>query len=158
MKNLLIFTMLLSLFGCHSGGYDDRNRQHDGPLRYYEYNLTAMRISPERYYRLDCLENGEVKLEYAKNGAETATIMVPGEVPEHINALIKEYQLHKLKRHYKPPFHVLDGRMWHVYLGYEDGSITSGGDNAWPPDALRAGIDAINDYLDTFIPAQEQEE
>ena len=160
MKYLLIISMLLSLFGCKPGGrYDDRNRKHEGPIRYYEFNLSEMRMSNKRYYRLDCLESGEVKLDWTKYGKEISTIMVPQEVPEHINALVEEYQLYKLKtKPYLPPFHVLDGYMWHVYIGYEDGSISAHGDNAWPSENLRAGINAINDYLDTLLPEDSSEE
>ena len=160
MKYLLIFTMILSLFGCKTGGrYDDRNRKHDGPLRYYEFNLSDMRMAHKRFYRLDCLESGEVKLVWAKYGKDTTSVIVPREVPEHINSLVEEHRLYKLKsKIYHPPFHVLDGYMWHVYIGYDDGSISASGDNAWPPDDLRAGINAINDYLDTLLPADPSEE
>jgi hypothetical protein len=153
MKYLLMF---LSLFGCTSCGISGNvNRKPDGAFRYYEYNLSNMRMMHERYYRLDCLKDGTATLSWARNGSDTTSMTVSKEVPEQVNALMLKHKLYKLKKQYRPPFKVLDGKMWYVFIGYDSGNINSGGANAWPPEALRSGIGAINHYLDSLLPARE---
>ena len=41
--------------------------------------------------------------------------------------------------------------MWHTHIGYEHGSVSTGGSNAWPPAKLQAGLAAIESYIQSII-------
>ena len=147
MKFLLLMTMLLSLSCC---GYGN-GKKPEGAFKYYEYRSTTMREYPHEYYRLEYSEENGLTLSWAKCNSPVAVVPVPDSAAQEVASLIKQYKLYKLKRTYRPPFDVRDGIMWHVYFCFGDDHTSCSADNAWPPDKLKQGIQAINDYLNTLI-------
>ncbi|MBR5700102.1 MAG: hypothetical protein IKX37_03320 [Bacteroidales bacterium] len=153
MKPIIFcMSMLLSLFGCQ-GGYSAGGEKPEGSLRSYEYRESRMRISPAEYYLLQRTEEGEMQLTWAKDASDGTIIRVADDALEQVESMVQAYKLNRLKENYRPIGHVLDGTMWNVYFRYEKGSVSSGGDNAWPGEKLWNGVEAINAYLNTLIDA-----
>ena len=150
MKLLAIIAMMMSLFG-NSG-------KPAGAFKYYEYRSTTMREYPHEYYKLEVSEEQGVTLSWAKSNSDITVLRVPEETVQKLDAMIDQYKLPKLKNNYHPPFMVHDGMMWHVYIRYEKGGISSGGDNAWPGDPQKEGIKAVNAYFETLIEASSEED
>ena len=153
MKPIIFYmSMLLSLFGCQ-GGSSAGGEKPEGALRSYQYRESRMRISPAEYYLLQRTEEDGIQLTWAKDASDGTVIRVPDDALEQVEAMMQAYKLYRLRNHYRPLGHVLDGTMWNVYFRYEKGSVSSGGDNAWPAEKLWNGIEAINAYLNTLIDA-----
>lgn len=109
------------------------------------------------YYRLEQTEDRGLILFWAKNSSPVAEISVPDEAVQKVTELIMQYRLYTIKSSYKPPCHVLDGTMWHMYYRYSKDSTTCSCDNAWPPNNLWKGILAINAYLNSFVEAASEQ-
>lgn len=146
MKFLVLLAMTLSLFSCN-----ENDKKLEGPFKYYEYRSTTMREYPREYYRLERTEDGSLTLTWAKSSSPEAVLAVPDEAAEQVKSLIEEYKLYKLKSSYRPPFDVRDGIMWHVYFSVGETHISCSADNAWPPEKLREGIEAVNACLSNWI-------
>ena len=125
----------------------------EGALLSYQYRRSDMRISPSVYYLVEPSEKGGVQLTWAKNASDGTVIRVEDDALVKIDALMWQYKLYRLKENYRPLAHVLDGTMWSVRFRYGNGTVYSGGDNAWPGTNLKAGIDAVNAYIDSLIDA-----
>ncbi len=153
MRHLFICSLMaLSLFGCgiRRGGHSQP--APEGPLNYYEYQKSNGRMMyPLKYIRVDRTEEGGVKLEWSEGSDDITVVQLAPDALEHIDALFKEYGLKKLKTLYLPWGDVRDGIMWHAYFGYAVHSVSTGGDQAWPPERLNNGILAINDWLDAQV-------
>ena len=149
MKSIVIIAMLMSLFG---GG------KPAGEFKYYEYRCTSMREYPREYYKLERTEENGVTLSWAKRNSDITVLRVSDEAAGKVDAMVDEYKLQNLKNLYQPPFRVLDGFQWSLYIRYDKGGISSGGDNAWPGSPQKEGIKAVNAYLDTLIEASGEED
>lgn len=142
MNNMLRFLALIlmfSLFSCSS--------KPAGDFKSYEFRKFGTRAFPEENYRLYRSESGEFLIEVETGLDVFKTFPAPAQLPEIIDSIVTQYKLWRLKEHYKPPFKVLDGYSWTVRIGYEEGSIYSGGFNAWPRNKMRDGIREINALL-----------
>ena len=51
---------------------------------------------------------------------------------------------------------VLDGTSWHMYMRFQKGSISSGGNNATAPAKRMQAIYSINSYLQSLIDASTE--
>ncbi len=160
MKFLLALTLMASLLSPFRIGVKGRgsNDKPDGAVIRYEYTYSSTAMYPLTWYCVERDEAGEVKIAYSGDiEREIRIIRGPEDFFERVGALAAGYKLHKLKNTYTPRMHVLDGYMWSVYIRYEKGGISSSGSNAWPPEALDAGINAINAYVKSLIEAAGEE-
>ena len=124
-----------------------------GAFKYYEYRSSTMREYPHEYYRLEYSEKEGAVLSWAKCNSDEVRLSVPDEAVQAVDSLISSYKLYRLKKTYRPPFKVLDGTQWHVYISYEGGGVSCSADNAWPPENLKEGIKAVNAYLASLAKA-----
>ena len=160
MKLLLALTLMASLLSPFRIGVKGRgsNDKPDGAVIRYEYSYSSTAMYPLTWYCVERDETGVVKVSYSRDiEREIRIIRAPDDIFEQIGALAAEYKLHKLKNTYTPRMHVLDGYMWSVHIRYEKGSISSSGSNAWPPEKLDAGVNAINAYVKSLIEAAGEE-
>ena len=140
--------MALTLFGCLFGCATQPAPK--GLLNYYEYQETGTVMPPLEYIRVERTDEG-IRMDYSRFGEEQKVVLLPDGAMEHIDSLFREYGLKKLKESYRPRVQILDGTMWHVYFGYEENPISSGGSNAWPPKRQMEGISAINAWLKEHV-------
>jgi hypothetical protein len=105
---------------------------------------------PLKFIRVDRQEDGTIEMQWSEMSDEISVFRLPTDALEHIDALFKEYDLKKLKTLYLPFGDVRDGIMWHAYFGYEVNSVSTSGDNEWPPKRQNEGIEAINAWLDSL--------
>lgn len=154
MKLLIAFAMMLPLmfpFGTRSSG---SNPKPEGHARSYEYVYSGTMMYPITFYDVRRDEAGAVRITFLEDrGTDICVIPGPADFFERVEAIVAEYRLHRLKNSYTPRARILDGHMWHAYIRFERNSISSGGSNAWPPEKLRAGINAINAYVQSLIDA-----
>ena len=140
------------------------NPKPDGPARAYEYQYSGTMMYPITYYQVKRDGDGAVRIAYLEdvrsyenpNGPDMIVIPGPEDFFGQVDAIVSQYKLHRLRGTYTPRADVLDGYMWHAYIRFEKNSISSGGSNAWPPEKLRAGIDAINGYIQSLIDASTE--
>ena len=152
MKTLFALSFLLPLLACGQAC-------PEGRLSYYEFSYSGTMAWPITYYRVELdEESGQLTLGWSRSEPEITLIRVGPEVLSHIDALVKEYRLYRLKDRYLPPVRILDGHQWSVYFRYEQDSISSHGSNAWPSGRLREGMDAVNDYLKGLIDAATEDD
>ena len=154
MNYLLISAMLFSLFGC--SGANGINLE--GAFRYYEYQSSTMRAYPYEYYRLECSEDGALTLSWSKVSSDLTVLRVPDDAAREAVSIIEQYRLTGLKSSYRPVGRVLDGTMWHVYFTVGEKDISCNGENAWPAERQRKGIEAMNAYFNTLIEAAKEED
>ena len=158
MKTLLAFSVILPLLGSvfytKSRGH---NHKPEGAAVSYEYNYSSTMAYPLTYYKVEKDSAGQVRIAWLKNhGPDVLAIKGTEEVLERIGALSAQYKLHRIKQSYWPSVQVLDGTSWHMYLRFQKGSISSGGNNASAPARRMQGIYSINDYLQSLIDASTE--
>ena len=145
-----------SPFGVKSSG---RNPRPDGPATSYEYQLSGTMRYPIIYYEVDRDSTGMVRIAWSKaNSGDIRVIRGPEDFFQRVDEYVAQYKLYKLKNHYVPRARVLDGKMWHAYIRFQDDGISTGGSNAQAPRELMAGIDAINQYIQSLIDASGEED
>ena len=150
MKTLLVLAFALPLMSCSGDG--NSNPKPDGHAIAYEYKYDGTTAYPLAYYSVNKDNDGTIRISWSRpEGPEIHETIAPEDFFEKIDALVAEHKLYRLKSEYRPPFEILDGYRWHVYIRFERNSISSGGYNEWPPADLEAGIDAINDYIKSII-------
>lgn len=137
---------MLSLFSCSSP-------KPVGQFKGYEYVKHGCTAWPMENYKLYYNDEGALVIDVETEYNVVKTIPAPADLPEKIDALVKEYKLWRLKENYKPPFQVLDGYNWYLYIRYEGNYTYSSGSNAWPRESLRDGIKAINALLHEVVEA-----
>ena len=146
MKRLIIiFSMLLPLLSCSA-------KMPGGPIRAYEYVHNNCTMYPIVSYQIVVDASGVQTLVYSKNDGVEHSVVLQEDALGRIDALTRQYKLYRLKEHYRPPFTVYDGWSWNVHISYERDCIYSSGSNARPSKRLNAGIDAINEYIESLIP------
>ena len=146
---VLLITMLMSLTCC-------TQRMPSGPIRAYEYTHNNCTAFPVAHYQIVISASGTQTLIYSRNEAENHSVVLKEDALGKIDALVRKYKLYRLKRDYYPPFTVYDGWSWSLTVSYERDSFSSGGQNQRPPERLQAGIDAINGYVESLIPQDEE--
>lgn len=144
MIRILALTIMLSLFSCSS--------KPAGDFSSYEFRKNGTRAFPEENYRLYRSESGDFLIDVEVDFDVVKTYPAPVNLPEKIDSIVTKYKLWRLKEHYKPPFQVLDGYSWTMRIRYEEGSIYSGGFNAWPRNKMRDGIQEINALISEALP------
>ncbi|GEM_PF-975116 len=160
MKIIFSICALLSALGFCSRQRlitieNGRNEKPYGNAVSYEYSHKSTAAYPISYYKITKLEDGTVQLAYSSNNEnDIHLIKISEEALSKIKQVVQEYKLHKLANSYKPILKILDGYMWHIYIHFEQGYISSHGSNAYPKTKHRNGIKAINTYLDSLIRQQ----
>ena len=157
MKLLLTFAMILSLlspFGTKSSG---KNPKPDGPSTSYEFKYSGTMMYPITFYEVKRDSAGAVRIAYLEhNGTDVIVIPGPEDIFDRIDRAVAQYKLYKLKNSYWPRMEILDGYGWHARIRFQHNSIYSGGSNAWPPQKIYAGINAINSYIQSLIDASSE--
>ena len=157
MKLLLTIAMILSLlspFGTKSSG---KNPRPDGASTSYEFKYSGTMMYPITFYEVKRDSTGAVRIAYIEhNGSDVIVIPGPEDIFERIDQAVAQYKLSKLKNSYWPRMEVLDGYGWHVRIRFQHNSIYSGGSNAWPPQKIYAGINSINNYIQSLIDASSE--
>ncbi|MBQ6310220.1 MAG: hypothetical protein IJK74_01545 [Bacteroidales bacterium] len=160
MKHIFTLTCIMALLNfCSRSHYvsgnieSGDNEKPEGTVTSYEYSYSGTMAYPIHFYTLKVLEDGTVQLGYSHDDNDIHLVRVPEEALKKIAEIAEEYSLHNLKGSYRPKMEVLDGYGWHIYIRYENGSISSGGTNAWPKKELSQGIHCINNYLDSLFNA-----
>ena len=159
MKPLLILSLMIPLFSCSFLGTKTvgSNPRPDGAMTSYEYAYMSTAMYPLQWYEVDRDEAGKVRIAWsAQLDPEIRVIRGPEDFFERTAAIVGEYKLYRLREHYSPRADVRDGYMWHAYIRFEHNSISSGGSNAWPKETLRAGVKAINAYIQSLIDASTE--
>ena len=136
-------------FGTKATG---SNPRPEGAAVSYEFSYSNTMRYPNLWYEVTRGDDGTVRIAWSQHNEPDITIIRgPEDFFERVDAIVAEFRLYRLKNSYYPRMQVLDGIMWHAYIRFEKNSISSGGTNAWPPEKLRAGIDAINNYIQSLI-------
>ena len=149
MKKLFyLLSLVIPISGCAS----DKPK---GAVVSYEYIHRECMAFPRVYYLVSADADGKQTLTYSKDDGVQHTVALQEDVLGKIGAIAKSHKLHRLKDHYTPPFQILDGYSWTLYIRYESGSVSSSGTNARPSKKLKEGIEAINDYLESFLPEDD---
>lgn len=146
---ILLLTCMMTLFGCSQ-------MATDGALKGYKYVENGMRAVPQVHYEVLFDAEGVPFVRHINWDGEETVTKAPKDLPAQIDSLVRRYKLHQLKDHYQPPFKVLDGVSWRLYIRYEGGSISSGGYHSRPPQRLREGIEAINELLQGCVNASSR--
>ena len=150
----LLLVMAFSLFGCGIRKTGQLQPAPEGPLNSYEYQKSNGRMMyPLKFIRVYRTPEAGVEMEWSDCTDEITVVRLAPDALEHIDALFKEYNLKKLRTLYLPFGDVRDGIMWNAYFGYAKNSISTSGDNAWPPQKKKEGIEAINAWLDSLMSA-----
>ena len=158
MKTLFAFSLILPLIGgvfyTKSSG---KNHKPEGGALYYEYRYSGTMAYPFTYYQVEKDASGQVTIAWLKKESpDVVVIKAPQEVLEHIGALAYEHKLYRIKESYWPSVQVLDGTSWHMYMRFQKGSISSGGNNATAPAKRMQAIYSINSYLQSVIDASTE--
>ena len=150
MRNIfLLLSLMIPFLGCGSS-------RPSGQMVEYEYSYRGCMVHPIATYQVVLGASGVQTLNYSKYDGVIHPVVLQEDVLGKIDSIAIAHKLHKLKDHYYPPMRVYDGYSWSIRFAYEKESISSGGNNAHPSSKQREGIKAINDYLETFIPKEEE--
>ena len=160
MKTLLALSLVLPLVGnmlfTKSSG---RNTKPSGAAVSYEYTYSTTMAYPVTFYQVERDSKGEIQIAWLNHyGPDVYVIRGSEKVLKRIGAIATQYKLHRLKNHYYPSMEILDGDSWHTYLRFENGSISSGGNNASAPAKLMEGLQRINDYIQSVIDASTEDD
>jgi len=152
MKTLLILSLvmpfILSPFTPRSSG---KNPTPQGTLVQFEYKYNSTAMYPLEYYRVDRDKEGTLRLSCSDGGRDIRIYRAPEDLPDRIDALMKEYKLYKMKQQYWPRMDILDGHTWSIHFAYSDCNVSTSGQNAWPPKKRTAGIKAITLMLQNLV-------
>ena len=102
-----------------------------------EYRVRGTVMYPLMYFILKKAENEErYWLFNASNCDETNArkIEVPKSFADSVRQIVAEEKMLEYSSYYKPPYQVLDGITWSMYIGFEDRktSVYSGGHEEYP--------------------------
>ncbi len=157
MKTLFAFSIILPLLGGLYTKSSGKNHKPEGGALYYEYRYSGTMAYPFTYYQVEKDASGQVTIAWLKKESpDVVVIKAPQEVLEHIGALAYEHKLYRIKESYWPSVQVLDGTSWHMYMRFQKGSISSGGNNATAPAKRMRAIYSINSYLQSVIDASTE--
>ncbi|MBR1551341.1 MAG: hypothetical protein IJ632_03355 [Muribaculaceae bacterium] len=147
---LLTLAIIAGLVSC-SSSKNNKIMPPTGQLKSYSYSHSGTMAQPFRSYELQELAPDTVQLAVSGLSVELAdTIIVPHEVLDEVARIIIKSKMYEYKDNYRPAFEVLDGEGWSFFATYDDDKyISSGGSNAWPPDA--SGLFTITNYLDSCL-------
>jgi len=111
-----------------------RAQMPEGRLLSIEYVRSGMMAGYEYHGLLETTDNGDVLLtSMTEKFGEASRLKVDEQTLQRFRDIIKEEQIYNYARDYSPPFEVLDGYGWHLYIRFEGGkSIESSGHNATP--------------------------
>ena len=113
----------------------------------YEYAYSGTMASPIFWYRLSKENDGTLALRFSQHTPEITVYRAPDDALEVVKNAVLDYKLYKMKHSYMPPFEILDGYGWHMYIDYGDEGISSGGSNAAAEEQFEKGVSAIHKYL-----------
>lgn len=156
MKTIILLSMMLPFLAGHTFWVKSsgRNPRPDGPARSYEYQHSGTMRYPITFYEVERDSTGTVCIAWSEDHSpDIRVIRGPEDFFSRVDEIVAQYKLHRLKNSYRPRMRVLDGEMWHAYIRFANNSISTGGDNAYPPADLMAGIQAINGYIRSLIDA-----
>ena len=148
MKTTILLFVIISLFTrCSS----EKNIMPEGSITGYEYVYSGTMAHPIKYYKVERDADGVLGLHFSEYTPEVTVYRVPEETLAFIDSVVREAKLYKLSTSYRPTVEILDGYGWYLCISYEGGNISSGGENAYPPKNLDAGIDRINNHLQELL-------
>ena len=153
VKTILALSLLGAMFSC-AKPWDNKYVKKVAPetIKEYEHSYSGTMMWYITWYKIEKGEDGKLRLLYSKDCNPEITIYkCPDDALAKIDGFVREHKLWKLENSYTPKFEVLDGYMWHTHIGYEHGSVSTGGSNAWPPAKLQAGLSAIESYIQSII-------
>ena len=159
-KTVLALSLLGAMFSC-TKPWDNKYVKNLPPesIKEYEHSYSGTMMWYITWYKIEKGEDGHLKLMYSHDCNPEITIYkCPDDALKKIDGIVREYKLWNLSNSYTPKFEVLDGYMWHTSIRYEDGSISTGGSNAWPPKQLAAGLSAIEAYVQSIIDASTEDD
>lgn len=161
MRLIYSLAFMISVLSCSLPGprSSGSNPKPDGPASSYTYTYNATMYYPLEYYDVKRDSTGAVRIAWLKDqGPDVVAIAGPEDFFDRLDALVAEYKLHLLKESYWPRMHILDGNSWRLKIRFVRNSIYATGENAWPRDKQRSGINAINDYIRSLIAASGEED
>lgn len=139
------------------------NPRPDGACRSYEYQHNNTSMYPLTFYDVKRGDDGTVRIAFMEdkwqdraNAPDVIVIRGPEDLFGRIDGIVAQYKLHRLRNIYTPRADVRDGYMWHAYIRFQKNSISASGSNAWPPEKLWGGIEAINAYIQSVIDASTE--
>lgn len=147
-KFILLFTMLIPMFGCAG--------RPSGQIVSYEYVYKGCMMYPIFSYELVKDASGVQTLNYTRNDGVVHSVVLPEDALGKIDSIAIKNRLFRLKEHYRPHVTIYDGYSWSFRIGYERESVYSGGTNAYPCRRKRAAIDEINKYLEGFTEPESE--
>ena len=158
IKALLAISLAGCLFSCVKPWDNKVVKDIPGDkIQSFEYSYSGTMMWFIEWYCIERGEDGKLQLLYSKDCSPEITILrCPDNALEKIDGFVRKYKLWNLKNSYVPKFEVLDGYMWHMYIRYDGGSISTGGSNAWPSKDLMTGLSAITSYVESVIEASTE--
>ena len=146
LRKILIVLMSLLVCPCTSASQPDARPK----VITLSYHKTDGRRYPQAWYDFRMEENGSYTLVNSTNRSleKGLQAVVPADVADSLAQIVREEKMTKYKEHYKPPFEILDGTSWSLYVRFEDKtSLSSSGYMAWP---RGDGLKRLNNYLDNL--------
>ncbi|MBR1927082.1 MAG: hypothetical protein IJ840_04970 [Bacteroidales bacterium] len=153
MRHILAFSILATLFSCTDPASNKMvGKVSPETIREYEYSYSGTMMWYITWHRIEKGEDGHLRLLHSSGCEPDITIYrCPDDALAKIDGMVRKYKLWRLENSYSPKLQILDGHMWHTYIGYDRASISTGGSNAWPGGKLAAGLSAIESYVQSII-------
>ena len=149
MKKLLL-CMAVGIFGCAMAPQEPQE------VVSYEYSYRACMMHPLYTYHVQKDEEGRQILVWTKLDGVEHSVVLEEDVLGKIGQIAKEHRLSRMKENYYPHVDIRDGYSWTIRIRFNAGkSIYADGQNAYPRQIQRDGIDAINNYLEGFLPQKD---
>jgi len=123
------------------------------------YHKSDGRTWPDAWYDFQLEKDGRYTLSNSTQRSRTKAMKaeVPADVADSLAKIVIEENMKDYEYSYKPPFQVLDGTTWSLYVRFDDKtSCVSSGYEAWPEGN---GLKRLQEYLrEVWLQVEEKAE
>lgn len=141
MKLMIVLASLLTLFGCQSS-----NNGFEGDTMTYFSLSEGGGMNRFGGFKYQIKEAKEGKVHFLFNEGypdEKEFVLDDHSVFDSLQQIVLKHKMYRYKGNYEPPFRVLDGESWSLYVKYASKKTISAGGYMAGPDGYRTAFEEI---------------
>lgn len=147
VKIVILMGFISSLFGCHTPSIDPNDT-----ITYFSYSKGGgMRRFDGYRYLVEQTKDGQVHFLFNEEYPDELDFVVDDHsVFDSLQQIVQKHKMYKYSGHYDPPFQVLDGQSWSLYVKYASGATISAGGYMAGPDGYHEAFEDVRTLLDPW--------
>ena len=141
MVKMIVMLGLLSLFGCRAHGNDFKN----DTITFFSLSEGGgMNRFSGFSYCVETTKDGKVHFRFNERHPDEKELIIDDHsVFDSLQQIILKHKMYRYKSYYSPPFDVLDGESWSMYVQYASGKDLSTGGYMYGPKGYGEAISEL---------------